>query len=123
MLPASVSPDDLRNRARSRWAASRDPALAGTESAGALLFGRALAAVLRVLSQGYTAGRVVSVAAGCGCDHSEVAVGAVGRPRLAVLRAFFYITRPTARSQPPLARVPGPSRRDRPKPEPDRLPG
>jgi len=33
-------------------AASRDPALAGTESPGALLFGRALAAVLRVLSQG-----------------------------------------------------------------------
>ena len=49
----------------------------GTGSAGALLLGPALAAVLRVLSQGYTAGRVVSVAAGCGCDHSDAAVGAM----------------------------------------------
>jgi hypothetical protein len=60
----------------------RDPALAGTESAGAQLFGPALAAVLRVLSQGYTTGRVVSVAAGCGCDHSETAVGAVAAAAL-----------------------------------------
>src|SRR5215472_12141883 len=71
--------------------------------------------MLRVLSQGYTAGRVVSVAAGCGCDHSDAAVGAMAWPHLAVLRAFFYITHPTARSQPPQARVPGPSRRDRPE--------
>ena len=56
--------------------------LRGTESAGALLFGPALAAVLRVLSQGYTAGRVVSVAAGCGCDHSEAAVGTVAAAAL-----------------------------------------
>src|SRR5215472_12906405 len=50
---------------------------AGTESTGARWSGRALAVMPRVLSQGYTAGRVVSVAAGCGCDHSEVAVGAM----------------------------------------------
>ena len=47
-----------------------------------LLCGPALAAVLRVLSQGYTAGRVVSVAAGCGCDHSEAVVGAMAAAAL-----------------------------------------
>ena len=56
--------------------------LRGTESAGALVFGPALAAVLRVLSQGYTAGRVVSVAAGCGCDHSEAVVEAMAAAAL-----------------------------------------
>ena len=54
--------------------------------------GLALAAMLRVLSQGYTAGRVVSVAAGCACHYDDAAAVITMQPGLVAARDFFCFT-------------------------------